>query len=257
MRRILGGWAGLAGVALLTVALISVIGGGGQGTGAVAAGMPLADVGPAEPSPGSGFSVVDASTEYEATTRDTVPCTDAEEATNFRFYSLGREFDGLEPTQVMRICQPPYPGEPVRANYVRYIYGNCDPLAGLPKGTIDGAGCAPPITIETWPACERALTDYESAPGVPLQRAALGQRRGAPAFTFDGGARLEIYTGKSTVVLFSGNAERLKRAVASIRAEDPSAPIGPPSASGADAASGDLPEPAQGAMNGDLRCTSG
>lgn len=42
-----------------------------------------------------------------------------------------------------------------RANFASLIYGDCEASSD--------AGCAPPLEIQTWPACERNAGTYEKA----------------------------------------------------------------------------------------------
>jgi hypothetical protein len=81
------------------------------------------------------------------------------------------------------------------ATYVSFVYGDCRPVSY-------DSGCAPPAEIQVWPADARNLDSYDSsAPGAPAPEQT--RIRGSPAAFFDGGTRLEIYTSRSTVVVFS------------------------------------------------------
>ena len=66
--------------------------------------------------------------------------------------------------------------------------------------------------------------------------------RGVPAAYFEGGYRLEIQTGESTVVIF-GSRSRIRAAIAAL--EGLNVGIGPGQ---------DLPPPAPGALDGSLPC---
>jgi hypothetical protein len=183
---------------------------------------------------------------------DVLPCTGPDEPTNFPFYSLGVEFEAIPFTAELRRCDDPFPGEPVRANYVSYIYGDCV-VAPADGQTEFDEGCAPPLEIQTWPSCERSLADYEFEPGIPYSFDEFGLQRGVPAYSFDDGTRVELYTGTSVIVIFGDDPAQLLRAISAIRPEPAESPPGPPSllASGG----GDLPVPAPGATTGELRCT--
>lgn len=194
---------------------------------------------------------------------DTLPCTGPNEPTNFQTYSLGPYFEGLPVTEVIRTCATPYPGEPVRTNSVAYLYGDvpyCPPegspldQAANAAPDADSALCTVPLQIHSWPACERSLADYELEPGVPYPRVALGERRGVPAYSFDDGFRVELYTGTSTVVMFGPDAAQLLRGISAIRPEPISNPPGIPSLLSATSPSSNLPAPAPGATTGQLRC---
>ena len=101
------------------------------------------------------------------------------------------------------------------ANYVSFVYGDCS--------AADDAGCAPPAEIQVWPSCRRNLGLYERAPraGPAVERATL---RGVPAAFVDGGSRLELQTGRSTVVVFASSRERALRLADALRSTDGSVP---------------------------------
>jgi hypothetical protein len=67
--------------------------------------------------------------------------------------------------------------------------------------------------------------------------------RGVPGAFFDRGTRLELQTGRSTVVLFADSRLRVLRIAAALRAVDGSVPAGVP-----------LPAPAPDAMGVPMDC---
>jgi hypothetical protein len=138
----------------------------------------------------------------------------------------GDAVDGLPLTAVLR------PDE--TAGYVAFVHGDC--VAS------DDAGCAPPAEIQVWPACRRHLGLYERAPpaGPVVERAVV---RGVPAAFVDGGARIELQTGRSTVVVFASSRARALRIAEALRSIDGSVPAGLP-----------LPEPVSGALDGTAPC---
>jgi hypothetical protein len=177
-----------------------------------------------------------------------LPCTGDNEPVNFAVYSLGQNVDGFELTSTRRECEPLQPGAPVRANFVSYVYGACP---ALEAGT--ASACAPPLEIQSWPACERTLADYEIATGTPYPHESLGELAGVPAYSFDDGTRVELYTGESTVVIFASDPALIGEAVASLQREPANEPPGEPIA-GADGGATDLPAPDAGAVAGKLSC---
>lgn len=117
--------------------------------------------------------------------------------TDFRLYFAGDSFEGLPLVAVER-----HPAQ------VGFLYGTCSiPVDG------DGArgGCAPPLAVQVWPACERDSSPYPFAPDERLRI------RGLPAAFYEGHRRLEVSTHGVTVVLFGTGRERLLRAAAALR----------------------------------------
>jgi hypothetical protein len=118
------------------------------------------------------------------------------------------------------------------AEYVSFVYGDCVPESD--------AGCAPPIEIQVWPACRRYLALYDSSYGIDLDRVTV---RGVPAAVLDGGTRLELQTGRSTIVVFADSRQRLSRIAENLRSLDARTAPGVP-----------LPPPTPGAVDGPLVC---
>lgn len=142
-----------------------------------------------------------------------------------RVLSAGDRADGLPLTAVLRS-----PGD---TGPVSYVYGDCRPSAET--------GCAPPAEVQVWPACRRHLGLYRHpVPGMtPVATAARGVR----ALSFDGGRRLELQTGRVTVVVFADAPDRAGRIVEALRSEDGAIAPGRP-----------LPEPEPGALEGVVDC---
>jgi len=122
---------------------------------------------------------------------------------SFPLYNAGEHVDGFPLAAVLR--------REDTANYVSFIYGDCV--------AEDDAGCAPPVEIQVWLSCHRNLGLYGggAVAGAPLEQIVA---RGVPALIFDGGTRLELETGRATVVVFAGTRARLIRIVAALRALD-------------------------------------
>jgi hypothetical protein len=143
---------------------------------------------------------------------------------DFPVYSAGRSVDGIPLVAVLRRTNGP--------NYVSFIYGECR--------ASDEMACAPPGEVQVWPACARNISMYDSALGPPFTPSEV---RGAPAFLFEQGRRLEVQTGESTIVIFARTpalakliATRLEGVNVAVRAAER------------------LPAPAEGALEGGLRC---
>lgn len=178
---------------------------------------------------------------------DSMLCTDPRQATNFEVFSLGGSPLDLTLAASLRRCDTPTElGEP-GANYVSYIYGDCE------LRDAGDTGCAPPLEIQTWPACQRSLSDY-SFEGSLLPHEALPSERGAQVVSFEDGMRLEVYTGASTVVVFANQPAVALKVLSLLR---PAADDSPPARQAGELETS-VPErldpPDQGATEGQLSC---
>lgn len=162
----------------------------------------------------------------------------------FALYAPGQAFENSPLTHVGRRLAPRLPKEPLRANYVSFKYGSCEAALDAP--------CAAPLEIQIWPACERARADYTLVPDLdgpgpmkarPLPRTDV-QLRGVPGAFYEDSHRLELYTGRVTVVIFGSTAAQLRDAARMLRGVNVRAV---PQSS--------LPRPVKGALQGRLRCT--
>ena len=166
-----------------------------------------------------------------------------EQARSFRefpLYYAGSEVAGLPLSSVNRALVTAPTGTPVatklrasaRRHTVDFTYGSCS-LASAEEG------CNIPLTIQVWPACARYLALYDGPLSPKPQRTRV---RGAPGAYFEGGYRLEIQTGATTIVIF-GRKGRMRQAVAAL------------SGLNTNVRSGErLPAPAPGALDGSLDC---
>ena len=140
----------------------------------------------------------------------------------YELYFAGDRIEGLPLTAVLHRTGS--------ADFVSFVYGDCMPD--------DDSGCAPPVEVQVWPACRRHLALYGAF--TPSERVTI---RGVPAAVADGGTRLELHTGRSTVVVFAESRARAERVVGALRALDTTS-----------ARSVSLPPPNPGALEGELRC---
>ena len=108
-----------------------------------------------------------------------------------------------------------------------FSYGDC----ALPEGE---GGRSAPLQIQNYPTCRRWASAY---PGEPR----LFSFRGAKAAWVSSAGSLEIYTGRTTVVIFAHRAMLAKRASRLLRGVRESRPTR-------------LPPPAPGSLWGDLPC---
>lgn len=157
---------------------------------------------------------------------------------------VGLEFEGMI-AQTSRSCETPglLPDHavPTSNNMDAVLYGTCEP----PQGE---GGCDPPLQIQTFGACERNRSLYTRYPGPdgPRRYQAITVR-GVPAALFDdgNGVMLEIYTAKVTTVIFADSEEIARRVGEELRGRLDSRGI---------AAREALPQPAKGALEGELSC---
>lgn len=159
----------------------------------------------------------------------------------FPVYSLGLRFEGHERRVVIRRRDvAPLPGEGgFIADYVSFVYGSCEVRSDV--------GCTPPLEVQVWPACRRTLSTYRATPFsdelIPHTRV---DRRGVPAALIPEGQginRLELYSGRVTIVIFGTDVSQLDRAAAALRGEN-----------NANRAGEALPPPLAGAIEGQLKC---
>jgi hypothetical protein len=106
----------------------------------------------------------------------------------FPVYYAGEEVDGLPFESISE--HPPVKDGDERSPFWSLSYGDCTPP---PDG-----GCSLPITVQSWSTCYRwfNMSHHQRRPH-------LVNLRGAKASGGIGGSELEIFTGRSTVVIFA------------------------------------------------------
>jgi hypothetical protein len=163
----------------------------------------------------------------------------------FAVYSVGDAFEGIPMRAMLRRDEThEVAGLQVKKDYVSVIYGEC-----VARGL---QGCAPPLEIQTWPACARSLADYTLTPnGEPLPNRPF-KLRGVPGAMFEEGGRVELYTGNVTIVVFGNDAGQIWRAANAVRLANPQTPVG--AAAAVVGLNRDLPAPVAGALQGTLQC---
>jgi hypothetical protein len=154
--------------------------------------------------------------------------------TPFSLYWLGTGFEELPLVASFRRLDERDPVYPIRANFVSFVYGRCS--------ASNGVGCAPPLEVQIWPACERNPSVYDWTPSEAAAIEVL-RVRGVPARFYDGGRRLELSTGSSTVVVFGQTREQLLRAARGLAGVNIARNAGEA-----------LPAPVAGAVQGRLTC---
>lgn len=169
-----------------------------------------------------------------------LPCTKEGDDVNFPVFSVGSEFEGLQREGILRYCAKPRQERaelPLRTNYVNLIYGSC-------RSRNDG--CAPPLEIISQPACEGAI------PNLPHRNIAV---RGVPGAVYPerGLEHLALFTGNTIVVIFSTNGGQAMRAAKALM-QTTTNPWRQPDQVPGEEQNGPLAPPAEGALDGTLRC---
>ena len=116
--------------------------------------------------------------------------SDARSFGRFPLYYAGDEFRGHPLTAVHRVHGELGPGEKVRQDEVTFLYGSCKSRNDSP--------CDVPLQVQVWNACERNRNVYDAI--QPDEELTI---RGVPAAFFEDYFRLELYTGRVTIVMFS------------------------------------------------------
>lgn len=170
-------------------------------------------------------------------------CDEANAGVRDDFWA-GDIVDGLALSAIIEQCEDPNPQEvaaglPATAGLhaKTYVYGSCIPPASLPDADSEG-GCAPPLEVQLFDACRRNASLYEDAGDQTVLR-------GVPAARFTNGHRRELYTGRTTIVVWSASDAHADAAVKALRGRGAMADVTPGSS---------LPAPAAGAREGRLRC---
>jgi hypothetical protein len=136
----------------------------------------------------------------------------------FKLYYVGESYGDWPITHVSKLRAFDRP-------WWSFVYGECTPP---PDG-----GCLPPLEIQDWSACVRFLARYPGhLESFPF--------RGAKAAWVPSAGSFEVYTGRTTVVIFADDHRRqVGRALLNVRA---------------DMLPNHLKPPAPGAIRGHLRC---
>ncbi|HWO83558.1 MAG TPA: hypothetical protein VNM38_07195 [Solirubrobacterales bacterium] len=179
---------------------------------------------------------------------EALPCTGTKDPVNFEVFSLGPAFAGLAFAGTSRRCDPGTPSWGWPNNYVDYLYGKC----AIPEGA---TGCAPPLQVQSWPACQRSMDEY-SFGGSPLPHRKLSPLGEAEVVEFTMPSnRIEVYTGATTIVLY-GDMRIARKALPSLRPQKPGAPPAKHANELRGKSVDGLPAPNKGSTEGDLPCQS-
>jgi hypothetical protein len=181
---------------------------------------------------------------------------DAAKFDQFALYSGGNASGSWDLTDIIQTEQ-----EPTQAlqeagitnwdNNITFEYGSCT----VPKDSTEG-GCADPLQIQIWPACDRSIADYPKPGsfGFDYTRTTLLDVPAALVDEGGGDGRVELYTGAVTLVIFAPSTDD---AVAASKALKPINQLARDAGGtvGSDGYMTSLPPPVDGAMDGTLTCS--
>jgi hypothetical protein len=178
---------------------------------------------------------------------EALPCTDAGEPINFEVFSAGPSVGDVPVTSSIRRCDAGALEGESPDNYFAYVYGHCEPEPDI--------GCLPPLQIRSYPACERAYSDY-SFEGKPLPYNELPSIDGAKVYEieFITGPRIEIYTGVATIVISAADPALAQEALTQLVGQEAGETPATTSAALNDQSDRSLEAPAIDAIEGGLPC---
>lgn len=139
---------------------------------------------------------------------EAAPCLRRHHLPAFTAYDLGPSFEGLSRSGGGRDCYAPPQGHivgtyPHSVAWTSYVdYGTC-----TPEG-FEG-GCGDPLEIQSWPECDRNFSSYVRAqPPTALPprtsfRLSGSHKIPTAALEYGPTTRIEMYTGQTTIVIFS------------------------------------------------------
>lgn len=252
-RKKIGGWIAISCLCLgvtivLAFAVTVVIGQIGDADPVSAAGVAQSD----QVSTPNGVHNLGSddrvSTRERVLKHEALPCTGLKDPIDFEVFSAGPSVSGVPLNSVQRRCGGSTSVNEPPANFINYVYGHCEIAEGA-------TGCEPPLEIQTWPACQRALGDY-SFEGKPPPYKKLPSRDGAEVveinFMLD--HRIEVYSKSSTIVIFAEDPALANEALVLLRSQE----INKPPATQAKELEGEPEEglgaPSDGAIGGELPC---
>lgn len=157
----------------------------------------------------------------------------------YRLYYLGRRhrkwpleavLSRLLPPAYQHSYKPPEKPPPPSSPTFDFVYGSCKPPPG------SEGGCSAPLDVQNAEICARNPHSYGT-----LRRSVTRRIRGVPVLQTPDA--FEIYTGSTTIVIFTNDSRSATHAAHALRSLDGS--IGP---------NGTLPPPLPGALEGRLRC---
>jgi hypothetical protein len=148
--------------------------------------------------------------------REAAPCLRRKHLPPFTAYDLGPSFEGLARSSEVRDCYAPPFHRHIRIDgpyaasvaWTSFVdYGTCTPEGG------EGGGCTDPLEIQSWPECDRSFyiaAGAKSPKDLPAQTSyRLSGSRKIPTVARLYGITtwIEMYTGQTTIVIFSGGPD--------------------------------------------------
>lgn len=141
---------------------------------------------------------------------DQIDLRPARQFDKFPLYYLGRSYRGFPLTDDGRWEIRAY-ARGAKSEPVFFAYGPCEPAPDSEE-----SACNPPVSMATFPACALPLSQY---------RRKLSQHRGVPFL--DRGTRVEVFTGRVTVVIQTEPPYHAIDAVDAMRSLNLARPIRP------------------------------
>jgi hypothetical protein len=132
---------------------------------------------------------------------------EAKAFSGYPLYYPGLEIGGYPLAAVDRQVGPGAVPDEGGVDRVSFVYGSCQIRADR-----DGGSCTAPLELQIWPGCLRNPSAY---PRLSPQESLV--IRGAPAYLYENGTRLEVTTGRVTAVFFGGSRDLLLQAAQSLR----------------------------------------
>jgi hypothetical protein len=131
----------------------------------------------------------------------------AQAFSRYPLYYPGLEVGGYRLAAVDRQVGPGAAPDEGGVDRVSFFYGSCQIRAD-----VDGGSCTAPLELQIWPGCYRNPAAY---PNLKPQESL--NIRGAPAYLYENGSRLEVTTGRVTAVFFGESRDLLLEAAESLR----------------------------------------
>jgi hypothetical protein len=154
--------------------------------------------------PQAAKPVPDVSTHYARTAHPRATQRWCHQLPRFTAYYAGNRVNGLPATSAEVSCERRYEDEGP-SGYVDFGYGSCNA-----SSEEEGGGCTLPFDIQSAPLCSRHPALYTTPDGQIKPDGRL-RIRGVPAAWYEGKSRLELYTRRTTIIVFGDHPRSIRR----------------------------------------------